>query len=47
MNFSVYHDKNPRFGIAWMGGSAPDEVDLRNFDRVAVVDCEELEDVLE
>lgn len=45
MRFSVFHDREPRFGIDWMGDDAPKTVKLADFDKVAEVVCDNLEDV--
>lgn len=49
MNFSVFHKKRPTFGIEWLGDDLgdipPDRVLLADFERVAIVNCENLEDV--
>lgn len=45
MRYSVFHEKNPMFGIKWMGDAAPKSVNLADFDKVAEVDCTDLEDV--
>jgi hypothetical protein len=45
MKYVVFHKKDSDFGISWMGSKPPKEILLKEYDKVAVVDCKNLEDV--